>query len=101
MATTYIGMNEGAINARLEYAAKVRGAKMLAYPPVVAGGDRLYFKHTQIIYCKMIFEFRANTLHYVSNNQNVEDGSLVLVDAGAHYHGYVCDITRTWPISGQ
>lgn len=28
------------------------------------------------------------------------DGELVLVDAGADYHGYVSDITRTWPVNG-
>ena len=24
----------------------------------------------------------------------------MLVDAGADYHGYVSDITRTWPVNG-
>lgn len=45
--------------------------------------------------------YRANTLHYVMNNQKIDDGSLVLVDAGAYYHGYVSDVTRTWPINGR
>ncbi len=29
------------------------------------------------------------------------DGDLVLVDAGAEYHGYTSDITRTWPVNGK
>ena len=44
---------------------------------------------------------RANTLHYITNDQRIEDGQLVLVDAGAEYHGYVADLTRTWPVNGK
>lgn len=44
---------------------------------------------------------RANILHYISNNQLVADGDLVLMDAGCEYHGYTSDITRTWPVSGN
>ena len=44
---------------------------------------------------------RANTIHYVANNQMVEDGELVLMDAGCEFHGYASDITRTWPVSGE
>lgn len=40
------------------------GAQYLAYPPVVAGGAR------------------ANTIHYISNNQLIDDGEMVLMDAG-------------------
>ena len=42
------------------------GAQHLAYPPVIAGGSR------------------ANTIHYISNNQLVNDGEMVLMDAGIH-----------------
>lgn len=44
----------------------MRGAEYLAYPPVVAGGPR------------------ANTIHYVNNNQIVNDGEMVLMDAGQY-----------------
>ena len=43
---------------------------------------------------------RANTIHYISNNQLIHDGEMVLMDAGCEYHGYASDITRTWPVSG-
>lgn len=54
-----------------------------AYVPVVAGG------------------INANTIHYVSNDMQLNPNELVLVDAGASYGGYVTDITRTWPVSGK
>lgn len=43
----------------------------------------------------------ATVLHYVTNDCVVEDGDLVLVDAGAEAALYCGDITRTWPVSGR
>ncbi|OMH84442.1 putative Xaa-Pro aminopeptidase PEPP [Zancudomyces culisetae] len=41
----------------------------------------------------------AATLHYIDNNQIMDDESeLILVDAAGRYNGYNADITRTWPI---
>jgi Xaa-Pro aminopeptidase len=48
----------------------MRGAEYLAYPPVVAGGDR------------------ANIIHYISNNQVVTEGEMVLMDAGWFHHAF-------------
>ncbi|ELT89493.1 hypothetical protein CAPTEDRAFT_172665 [Capitella teleta] len=76
------GVNEAHLYAKMDYECRVNGADILAYPPVVAGGNR------------------ANTIHYINNNQIVDDGTMVLMDAGCECHGYTSDITRTWPVSG-
>jgi Xaa-Pro aminopeptidase len=43
----------------------------------------------------------ATVLHYKNNNCVINDGELVLVDAGCEIDGYASDITRTWPINGK
>ena len=43
---------------------------------------------------------RATILHYIENDQRLEQGDLVLVDAGCELGGYASDITRTWPVGG-
>lgn len=40
-------------------------------------------------------------LHYVANNGPLQDGDLLLCDAGAEFRGYASDITRTWPVNGR
>ena len=74
---------EAELAAKMEFEVKMRGATGLAYVPVVAGGDR------------------ANIIHYVRNDRIVDEGTMILMDAGAKVHGYCNDITRTWPISGR
>uniref|UniRef100_A0A914CY05 Aminopeptidase P N-terminal domain-containing protein n=1 Tax=Acrobeloides nanus TaxID=290746 RepID=A0A914CY05_9BILA len=75
--------NENHIVGLLEYEARRRGAGSLAYPPVVAAGNR------------------ANTIHYIESNQEIAPSDCILVDAGCDLHGYVSDITRTFPVSGK
>jgi Xaa-Pro aminopeptidase len=43
----------------------------------------------------------ACILHYTANNQVLNDGDLLLIDAGAEYDGYASDITRTFPVNGK
>jgi Xaa-Pro aminopeptidase len=43
----------------------------------------------------------STILHYVLNAERVDDGSLVLIDAGAEWGMYCGDITRTFPASGR
>lgn len=40
-------------------------------------------------------------LHYVENNCRMEEGDLVLIDAGCECEGYAADITRTFPVNGH
>ena len=40
-------------------------------------------------------------LHYVTNERRIQDGDLVLVDAGAEVGFYCSDITRVFPASGR
>ena len=43
----------------------------------------------------------ATTLHYTTNDRQIEDGDLVLIDAGCEYQYYCGDITRTFPANGK
>jgi Xaa-Pro aminopeptidase len=74
------GMHEYEIQALLEYTFRRRGAWGWAYPSIVAGGAN------------------ACILHYVSNDDVLHDGELMLIDAGAEVDGYATDITRTTPV---
>lgn len=75
--------NENEVVGRLELEMRRRGASYPAYPPVVAGG------------------VRANTIHYLDANQALNENDTVLVDAGCEYEGYVSDISRVFPVSGE
>ena len=39
--------------------------------------------------------------HYTSNDAEIQDGDLVLIDGGLAYHGYSADISRTFPANGK
>lgn len=41
------------------------------------------------------------TLHYVANDGQLEDGDLLLIDAGCELDYYVSDVTRTIPVNGR
>lgn len=59
------------------------GAQSPAYTSIVAGGAN------------------ACTLHYNANNCTLNEGDLLLVDAGCELDGYASDITRTFPVNGK
>ncbi|MEG9500019.1 Xaa-Pro aminopeptidase [Mannheimia indoligenes] len=59
------------------------GARFPAYNFIVAGGEN------------------ACILHYNENDQVLNDGDLLLIDAGAEFAYYAGDITRTFPINGK
>jgi len=41
------------------------------------------------------------TLHYVDNSARLEDGDLLLIDAGCELDYYASDVTRTMPVNGR
>lgn len=43
----------------------------------------------------------ATVLHYHSNNQRLEKGDLLVIDAAARVGAYASDVTRTYPVSGK
>ncbi|MCA8935082.1 MAG: aminopeptidase P N-terminal domain-containing protein [Planctomycetes bacterium] len=83
MRATRPGMFEYEVQADIEYVFRKGGAHRNGYGSIVAGGDN------------------ANILHYHENNMVLNDGDLLLVDAGAEYGMYSGDVTRTWPVNGK
>ncbi|MBP9707927.1 MAG: aminopeptidase P N-terminal domain-containing protein [Oligoflexales bacterium] len=79
-ADTKPGMNEKEIYGIILGEFLKNGADMEAYGSIVAGGEN------------------ACILHYVENNQKLNDNQLLLVDAGAQFDYYASDVTRTFPI---
>ena len=76
------GMYEYQVEAELLYEFKKAGCET-AYPSIVGGGEN------------------GCILHYTDNNCVLNDGDLLLIDAGAEYQGYASDITRTFPVNGE
>jgi Xaa-Pro aminopeptidase len=70
--------HEQHIQATLEYSFKMNNAS--------PGFDTIVAAHK-----------RATILHYVENNQKIEDEALVLVDMGSKLNHYSSDISRTFP----
>jgi Xaa-Pro aminopeptidase len=76
------GLNEADITAGLMHTF-IRNHCEASYLPIVAGGAN------------------ACVLHYITNDEELRDGELLLIDAGAELDGYASDITRTFPINGK
>lgn len=75
-------MYEYQLEAELNYVFGQHGC-VPSYNSIVASGDN------------------ANILHYVENDQAMQDGDLVMIDAGAEYQLYAGDISRTFPVNGK
>ena len=82
MRATFPGIGEWQIQSAIE-AHFIACKSRWSYPSIVGGGDN------------------ATILHYNSNDNEISDGELVLVDAGCEVSGYASDITRTWPVNGK
>ncbi len=77
------GISELALESELQHEFALRGARFTAYPSIVASGPN------------------ACIMHYIQNDRTIEDGDLILIDAGCEYQYYASDITRTFPANGR
>jgi Xaa-Pro aminopeptidase len=77
------GVNEYEVEAALTRVFRERGAERQAYRPIVGSGAN------------------ATILHYIKNNRVMQDGDLLLIDAGCEYAYYASDVTRTFPVNGR
>ncbi|AFT67994.1 MAG: Xaa-Pro aminopeptidase [Cycloclasticus pugetii] len=76
------GMYEYQVEANLKHCFMSHGAQQEAYPAIVGGGHN------------------GCVLHYIDNNAVLNDGDLLLIDAGCEWKKYASDITRTFPVNG-
>ena len=74
---------EAGLDAYLEYQLRLQGCSGPSFEPVVANGSN------------------ALSIHYVRNDDVLQQGDLVLVDGGGSFGGYISDITRCWPTNGK
>ena len=77
------GMYEYQLEAEYIHEFMSHGARACAYPSIVGGGKN------------------SCVLHYNDNKDVLNDGDLVLVDAGCELNHYASDITRTFPVNGK
>jgi len=76
------GMMEYQLEAEIIHECTCLGGRFQAYPAIVGSGNN------------------ACVLHYIENKDVLQDGDLVLIDAGCEYDYYASDITRTFPVNG-
>jgi Xaa-Pro aminopeptidase len=77
------GQYEYQVQAAIEFVFREGGSPRNAYPSIVASGPN------------------ATILHYSENNRLMEDGNLLLIDAGCEWGYHAADITRTFPVNGR
>lgn len=77
------GMDESQLKSYIEQVFLLNGAAAPAYDTIVAAGTN------------------GLTLHYPAGRAILQDGEMVLIDAGCEYGGYASDITRTLPVNGK
>ena len=77
------GVWEYEIEAELVHEFIKSRSKGFAYTPIIASGKN------------------ACVLHYIENNQQCQDGEVILLDVAAEYANYSSDLTRCIPVSGR
>lgn len=83
MKNAKAGMFEYEIQAIVEYNFYKNGVRRCGFETIIAAGNN------------------ATVLHYIQNNKRIENGELLLIDAGCEYNYVSADITRTFPPSGK
>ncbi|HEX5125876.1 MAG TPA: M24B family metallopeptidase, partial [Rhodocyclaceae bacterium] len=83
MQATGPGRFEYEIEAELLHEFRRSGSQYPAYTSIVAGGAN------------------ACVLHYIGNDCMLNDGDLLLIDAGCELNSYASDITRAFPVNGK
>jgi Xaa-Pro aminopeptidase len=82
MQITRPGMHEYEIDAELLHVFRKHGSERPAYESIVGSGPN------------------ATILHYRAGDRVLNDGELLLIDAGCEYDYYASDVTRTFPVNG-
>lgn len=77
------GLYEYQLEAEITGYCMQQGARFQAYSPIVGAGAN------------------GCILHYIENDAQMQDGDLVLIDAGCELDNYASDITRTFPVNGR
>ncbi len=77
------GVMEYEVEAEITHEYLRQGASGHSYPAIIASG------------------VNNNILHYNQNDQEIEDGQLLLLDFGAEYANYAGDCSRTIPVNGK
>jgi Xaa-Pro aminopeptidase len=75
--------HEYQVEAAIEFAFKFNGAEDVGYNSIVGCGEN------------------GTILHYETNRDAIDHEKIFCLDAGAEYHGYTADITRSFPASGK
>lgn len=83
MKTLKPGMKEYQAQANYEYMVHYLGAEGVSFPTIAGSGKN------------------GCMLHYETNRDTCQNGSLLLMDLGVRYEGYCSDITRTYPVNGK
>ncbi|CAJ0990946.1 Xaa-Pro aminopeptidase [Pantoea sp. Nvir] len=83
METCRPGLFEYNLEGEIHYIFNRNGARFSSYNTIVGSGKN------------------GCILHYTDNKSELQNGDLVLIDAGCQFHGYAGDVTRTFPVNGK
>ncbi|MBW1252364.1 Xaa-Pro aminopeptidase [Pantoea allii] len=83
MQTCRPGLFEYHLEGEIHHEFNRHGARFPSYNTIVGAGEN------------------GCILHYTENECEMQDGDLVLIDAGCELQGYAGDITRTFPVNGK